>query len=361
MSGEGALDAEVEGVLARCSRSFHLASRFLPRACREDTALLYAFCRLVDDVADEPEEGARDERAVLQALDLLDAEVAGAMPARPLVAAFRAMAARRGIDLAHARELIRGVRTDVGPLIVASDRGLVRYSYRVAGTVGLMMCPLLGVRDHAALPFALDLGIAMQLTNICRDVGEDAARGRVYLPRRRLEQVGVRPESLLAGRGVDRRALALVVCEVLALAERYYRSAQAGLRFIPLATRVAILVAARVYRAIGVKVLSRDADVLSGRTVVGPIGKLRAAAGALFRLLDPRLWGLVRRPHDASLHRHLDGLPGADAPPSGLGAELQNGLRKSPAGGLAARSTGRFSGGPAHGRAGCADPANELA
>ncbi|MCK6546090.1 phytoene/squalene synthase family protein [Myxococcota bacterium] len=299
-----------EETLARNSKSFHFASRFLPRANRADAALLYTFCRAVDDAADERES----EVQALEELRRIEDELDGRAERRPLIAAFVEMAARRGIDLRHAKELIVGVRSDMGIVIVADDAELHRYCYRVAGVVGLMMSPLLGVTRREATPHAIDLGIGMQLTNICRDVAEDARMGRVYLPRNRLLAAGVAPETLLAGRDVDRTAVARVVRELLEMAERYYSSADVGMRFIPLRPRSAILVASRVYRAIGRRLARAGFDALAGRTIVPKAGKIVAAIGALASLFAPRVAGLTPARHDAALHDGLRGLPGANVP-----------------------------------------------
>jgi phytoene synthase len=311
MKTEGsAIARAAEETLAAHSKSFHFASRFLPPANRADAALLYTFCRAVDDAADERES----EAEAVAELARIEAELDGHADRRPLIAAFVAMAERRGLDLRHAKELITGVRTDLGTVLVEDDAELHRYCYRVAGVVGLMMSPLLGVTRAEAAPHAIDLGIGMQLTNICRDVAEDARMGRVYLPRNRLEAAGVSPEMLLAGHGVDRAAVARVVRELLDMAESYYSSGDAGMRYIPLRPRSAILVASRVYRAIGRRLARAGYDALEGRTVVSKAGKIVAAIGALASLVAPRVVGLVRARHDAALHEGLRGLPGANVP-----------------------------------------------
>jgi len=299
--------------LRRKARTFHLASRLLPRGARDDAAVVYAFCRLADDAVDE----AADPTAAAAALARLQAELAGRLPARPLLAAFLDAAARLELPLRAVDELLEGVRTDIGDVRVADDTELIRYCYRVASTVGLMMCAVLGVRRRDALPHAVDLGIAMQLTNIARDVAEDARRGRVYLPAERLRSRGVDPDALVRGE-VDREAVASVVLDVVDLADRYYRSADDGMRDIPWRGRQAILVASRVYRAIGVSLRRRHGDALAGRTVVSPLGKAVGCAGALAASLNPRILGIAaRRPHDPALHSAIRGLPGANRAATG--------------------------------------------
>jgi phytoene synthase len=172
-----------------------------------------------------------------------------------------------------------------------------------------MMCAVLGVRDRRGLQHAVDLGIAMQLTNICRDVKEDAAMGRVYLPADRLAAAGVEQAALVAGEA-DREAVAAVVAQLLELADHYYASADVGMRYIPWRPRLAIFVASRVYRAIGVRLRQRHAcDALVGRTVV-PFGAkvfwTLCALAAWFASLWPTRDQTPA--HPKLLHAHLGDL-----------------------------------------------------
>lgn len=288
-------------VLRHHARTFNLASWLLPAHVRDDAAVIYAFCRLVDDTVDE----TPDPELALERLGRIERELEGHQP-RPLIAHFRDICAQHHIPLSAPRELLYGVGSDVGPVRVADDAELLRYAYRVAGTVGLMMSPLLGVEAPSARYHAIDLGVAMQLTNICRDVLEDAARDRVYLPAERLEREGTSPEAILTG-VADRAAVIRVVRQILSLAERYYFSGECGLRYIPARPRMAIAGAGRMYRAIGLELLRRGADPLEGRTVVSLEHKLiwlmHAVLTSLTRPFEPSI------PHDAELHRPLAGLP----------------------------------------------------
>lgn len=295
-------------VLSTHARSFRWASKFLPAEGRDDAAVVYAFCRLVDDTADEADS---EERALVE-LNILEEEVTGERDARPIVTAFLDVAARRDMDVRSAVELIAGVRSDLGEVLVADDAELLRYCYRVAGTVGLMMCSILGVSDREAYPHAIDLGVAMQITNICRDVLEDAGRGRVYVPEDRLRAVGVTHQDILDGTA-DRAAVATVVVDLLQLAESYYESADLGMRYIPTRSRLAIVVAGRLYRGIGIKLWrQKSGDALQGRTWVAWPGKVALVGASMVHFFKPKVLGLgggVR--HDPNLHVALRGLPGA--------------------------------------------------
>lgn len=302
-----AIIQESRAVLSTKARSFRWAAQFLTPEVHDDAALLYAFCRLVDDTADL----ATDTHAARMGLQRIQDELQGARAPRAMMAAFLEMSARCGLELECAQQLIEGVRSDLDEVIFEDDVALLRYCYRVAGTVGLMMCSVLGVNDPAAYPFALDLGVGMQLTNICRDVAEDAQMGRVYLPSTRLNYQNTSAQALLDG-SAPREEIARVVMDLLAMADWYYESADLGLRFIPKRERLAILVASRVYRGIGVRLRQRGGDALAGRTIVPWTGKSRWVAHALRKFATPKIMGISTLPaHDRQLHLALAGLPGA--------------------------------------------------
>lgn len=302
------LVAECHAVMRRHAKSFTRAARFLPARLRDPVAVLYAFCRIADDAVDEAPSPALAQAAS----DTLRYELDHPEEARPVVGAFGTWAAPRPLALAAAKELLSGIAGDVGTVRVETDDDLVRYAYRVAGTVGLLMCEVFGVEDRAALPHAIDLGVAMQLTNICRDVKADAAVDRVYLPRTRLERVGVTPEQLVLGEAPP-TAIAHVVLDLLALADHFYASAEHGMGYLPVEARTAILVASRLYQAIGFELRLIGGDAMRGRMVVpGPMKAWHVARGLQTAALIAASRA-PRPPHDATLHRALVGLPGVDA------------------------------------------------
>lgn len=297
------LVADSREILRTHARSFSLAARFLPADRRDDAAVLYAFCRHVDDVADE----ATDPLIAGEDLYDLRLEVLGARERRPVVAETVRILEAGGFGIEPALHLIDGAQSDLDRVRMGSDEELIRYCYRVAGTVGLMMCAALGVVDPQAHAFAIDLGIGMQLTNISRDVAEDARMGRVYVPVDRLARVGVGPEALLNG-SADRVAVGSVVLDLLDLADRYYESAEHGMRFIPWRSRLAIMVASRVYRGIGTVLRRRGGDVFAGRAYTTPLHKTWLVVVAVASFLGGSASD-VR--HDGQLHRAIRGFQGA--------------------------------------------------
>jgi len=262
------------------SRTFLAASLLLPRRVREPACALYAFCRAADDAVDA--QGARSD-----AVERLRDRLARVYQGRPLpLAADRALAhvvARFDIPRLIPEALLDGFAWDAEGRHYESIEELHAYAARVAGTVGAMMALLMGVRSAAGLARACDLGVAMQLSNIARDVGEDAHLGRIYLPRQWLREVGISPEAWLA-RPVFNAALAAVVQRLLREADALYARVDAGVAELPLSCRAGINAARFLYADIGHEVARRGLDSVTQRAVVPPSRKARLLARALLHI-----------------------------------------------------------------------------
>ncbi len=273
--------------IAHHSKSFALASKLLPPECRAPAAVLYSWCRRVDDAVDLAADGESALRALARERADLDRVYGDELPADPILAAFQQVVRRHGVPRRYAEELLEGMEMDVRGTRYDTVDTLLLYCFRVAGTVGLMMAHLMGVSDRKALAAATHLGIGMQLTNICRDVREDWERGRLYLP---TELVGPRP-GLNEALSADRCRHA--VRELLGLADRYYTSADGGLRALSWRCALAVRTARLVYSRIGQVIASRGYDALAGRAFVPGIMKL---------------W-LVTRAVGAGIREQLSGRP----------------------------------------------------
>ncbi|WP_298953315.1 phytoene/squalene synthase family protein [uncultured Methylobacterium sp.] len=258
------------------SRSFYAASWLLPRAVRRDAYGLYAFCRLSDDAVDG--EGARAD-----AVPRLRARLALAYAGRPHDApADRALAeivARHAIPEALPAALLDGLAWDAAGRRHPDLSSLVAYAARVAGSVGAMMTLVMGERSPEALARACDLGIAMQLTNIARDVGEDARAGRLYLPETWLREAGLDPDAFLA-RPEPGPALAAVVARLLAAADTLYARAESGIAMLPPACRPAVRAAGLIYAEIGRDLERGGLDPVTRRARVPGGRKVRLLARA---------------------------------------------------------------------------------
>ncbi|WP_075217407.1 phytoene/squalene synthase family protein [Mongoliimonas terrestris] len=270
-----------EAMLRHGSKSFFAASLLLPRRVRGPATALYAFCRAADDAVDG--EG----RGPAAAVDALKARLDRIYEGRPrdllVDRAFASVVEAHAIPRALPDSLIEGFAWDAEGRRYPDLASLEAYALRVAGSVGLMMALVMGCRDEAALARAADLGIAMQYTNIARDVGEDARAGRLYLPADWLAGAGVDPDAFLADPKPS-PALFAVVRRLLATADRHYAAARAGIDLLPRPCRPAILAASLVYGDIGTRLRAAGCDPLAGRTVVPKARKAmliaRACAGA---------------------------------------------------------------------------------
>jgi phytoene synthase len=296
--------AACETAIRRHSRSFHAASRLLPAGVRAGAVATYAFCRAADDAVDEAgsEASARARlETVRRRLERIYAdEVVDTASGR----AFARVVIAAGIPRDEPEALLDGMAQDLGPVRIADEDALLLYCYRAAGVVGCMMSRIMGRHDADALTRAVHLGVAMQLTNICRDVGEDAGRDRVYLPAAWLAQAGGSADDVLAP--APSGPVREVTLRLLDLAETYYASGIAGIGLLPASCRPAILSAALLYRAIGRRVAARGGDGVTARARVSGPRKagLIVAAGARC-LLDPRLRPHAHRPETSALHAAL--------------------------------------------------------
>jgi phytoene synthase len=270
-------------VLRVNSKSFYAASLFLPARVRGPTSVLYAFCRVADDAVDlvSPKQGPE---AVARMRARLARVYDGAPDDAPVDRALAVVVRRFALPRAMPEALLEGFAWDVEGRRYADMESLHGYCARVAATVGAMMTVLMGARDPGVLARACDLGVAMQLTNICRDVGEDARNGRVYLPLDWLAEAGVDVDGFLA-RPTFTPELGAVIERTLREADRLYARSDAGVAMLPRDCRVAIRAARLLYSDIGGELRRRGGDSVSSRAVVPGARKaalLARAYGAWF-------------------------------------------------------------------------------
>lgn len=287
-----ALAGRAQQIMRRHARSFDWAARFLAPSARGDTTLLYAFARIADDLADEPSLGALADR--LASLATLKAGLLAPQCSNAWAGAVDQLRRQHALPVGLFGCFLDSLFDDAQARRLHTEQDLLAFAYGVAGTVGLMMRPILGAGPSAD-PHALALGIAMQLTNVARDVVEDAARGRTYIPLAYGVSAGElrQPEDAAA----RRRAFA-AIARVLALAETFYTFAESGLHGIPPRNRRAIRVALVLYRGIGRKILRRGPErYWQGRTSLGALEKIRLIAPVVLVGHAPRA---PKRPDTAS-------------------------------------------------------------
>ncbi|MCA0928491.1 15-cis-phytoene synthase [Ruegeria profundi] len=261
------------------SLSFHAASRLLPRSVRDPALALYAFCRLADDEVDLKTEKAA---AVLMLKERLEMVYAGrprnAAPDR----AFASLVEDFDMPRALPEALLEGLAWDAMEQRYDDLPELIAYSARVASAVGVMMSVLMGERNADALARACDLGVAMQLTNIARDIGEDARENRLYLPLSWLQQEGVDPEAFIANPRAE-PGIRICVSRLLRHAQHLYQRSEAGIAELPLQCRPGIYAARFVYAGIGGQIRRSGFESVSQRARTGKGQKLGWLAWSLWR------------------------------------------------------------------------------
>lgn len=271
--------AHCRAVIRTGSLSFHTASKLLPASVRDPALALYAFCRLADD---EVDEGDQKARAVLSLRDRLDEAYAGRPRNAPEDRAFAAIIEEFEMPQALPEALLEGLAWDASERRYETLSGVIDYSARVASAVGAMMCVLMRVRDADALARACDLGVAMQLTNIARDVGEDARAGRLYLPLEWIADAGMTPEVFLAQPDALTQSRRMVQ-RLLAEARRLYIRSEAGISALPLQARAGIFAARFVYAGIGQQIRRNGYDSITRRAHTSKAQKLGCVAQAGLR------------------------------------------------------------------------------
>lgn len=269
------------------SKSFALASKVLPPRIRDDASMLYAWCRYCDDVIDGQEMGHgqvedyRDGQG--ERLEELRTKTTAALAGQATDPIFQGLAKvieRNAIPHRHAYELLKGFEMDAAERVYHSVDDILDYSYHVAGVVGVMMAMIMGVRDEATLDRASDLGLAFQLTNISRDVIDDAKAGRVFVPQELLLSHGapIEPDLLMQPQNWPDAHRATV--DLLDVAEAYYASARTGIRELPFRCAWAISAALKVYREIGQVLRRGGPDAWQGRVGASSARKMRLALRA---------------------------------------------------------------------------------
>jgi 15-cis-phytoene synthase len=291
------------------SKSFSTASRLFDPATRRSAVMLYAWCRHCDDVIDGQElgfgqiEGERADAACLAELrETTRRAYAGKTMDSPPFAAFQQVALTHRIPERYPMDHLDGYAMDVRQHHYETLEDTLTYCYRVAGVVGVMMAMVMGVRDEPTLDRACDLGLAFQLTNIARDIVEDAGIGRCYLPAEWLREANIPADKI--AEPLHRHVLSHLATRLVDLAEPYYQSAKGGLNALPLRSAWAIATAHGVYREIGIKVKAQGEKAWDNRISTSKQDKLRLLAqGSALALRsrtgtpEPRPPGLWNRPH----------------------------------------------------------------
>jgi phytoene synthase len=272
------------------SKSFFLSASLLPKEKRWDTFALYNFCRYADNIIDKPRNRSVEE--LKMEIDHLAKEIETAYKygesEHPVVKSFAIIARKYQIPIKYPLELLEGVKMDLTIRRYDSFNDLYLFCYRVAGVVGIMMTYVLGFSNKRALYFAEKLGIAMQLTNILRDIKEDKNMGRIYLPAEELTKFNLTYEDI-ENEVFNKRVQDLVTFQINR-ANRYYKESQDGVKYLNMKTQFAITSASKIYQSILLKLEARNHNPFVGRVFVRLREKLVILIQELFKT---RFWNPV--------------------------------------------------------------------
>ena len=283
-----AITAHGHASIKKGSKSFALASRVLPPELRDDASMLYAWCRYCDDVIDGQEMGhgqiADYKTGQGERLDRLSQDTANALAGKPtdnpVFAGLARVVETHQIDHKHPFELLKGFEMDAEDRVYETVDDILDYSYHVAGVVGVMMANIMGVRDAATLDRASDLGLAFQLTNIARDVIDDAEADRVFVPQDLLNKHGAPIDAASLTQKYNWPAAHKAALAQLDIAEQYYESAKVGIKELPFRCAWAISAALAVYREIGERLRAGGSDAWAGRVSASKGRKIGLAISA---------------------------------------------------------------------------------
>ena len=248
--------------LEKHGKSFYWASFFLPNKNKDAASELYSICRYFDDLADEaPTDQSEKLKSEFEQI------------CNNVEHPINKFVKSNNIPIQILGDLIQGLIQDQKLVRIQTEKDLIEYSYQVAGTVGLMMQPLILVKNKNANKHAVDLGIAMQLTNIARDIYEDAIMNRVYLPKEWLKGISI--EHLKSDSTEEiQTQMSAILRKLIDLSEIYYQNGFSGMKYIPIKTRLAIFFAAKIYRAIGMKIKGNNYQYSNKRVYLNKLNKL---------------------------------------------------------------------------------------
>jgi len=260
------MDKIFKSILRKHAKSFYFAGLLLNKETLNDAAILYAFCRQLDDAADI---GTINNE--LNKFNDLVKDYKANNSKDPIHQAFKNLQVKYQLNQKFINDLIEGIASDTHFKQPDNMKDLIYYSYQVAGTVGALMAKILGANHNQAWRFAIDLGIGMQLTNISRDIKEDSNNNRIYIPKDML------PENFLANDIADEKNLDIifnVTQKLLNIAEQYYQSGMDGIYYIPHYNKFSIFIAATLYNLIGKKIVKNKNTYLKKRIYLNTFEKL---------------------------------------------------------------------------------------
>lgn len=286
-------------VLSAKGKTFYWAREWMTPVHAARATRLYGFCRYVDDIADEGDLVIDPHLA----LNLIISDILMGSSKDSKTADFINLMRECNISESLVVSFIEGIISDLGDVLITNEESLIQYCYQVAGTVGAMMCKVLDCHNRVAISHAIDLGIAMQLTNISRDVVEDAIAGRCYLPATLINHL--KPAQLVEPSPESKLIVEKCIYSLLKTADTYYKSGENGLSYLSFDSRFSILLASRIYSAIGIKIINQKDFYWRGRVTVSRLSKFLISFRTLIFLPFNYYFWFKCASHDTKLHGAL--------------------------------------------------------
>ena len=257
---------KLEFYIKHYGKSFYWAGKFLKKDIFADCSILYAFCRIADDLVDNNKNSKSK-------IDKFIKEYSNIKSKNTIINQFKKIQIKYNIPNKFINDLFYGIKLDTKTVKIKSKEEIIKYSYYVAGTVGAMMAHIFSTTHPKAIKHAIDLGIAMQLTNIARDVVTDAKLGRIYLPQNFFRQ-NIKVKDIV-NENFDRSKLFAAITKVIIMSEKFYKSGNDGIKYLPWAIRFPIFLASSLYQRIGVKIINSNINkYFNSRIYVGFFEKL---------------------------------------------------------------------------------------
>ena len=249
---------------------------------------MYKFCRLIDDIADK----TQDYSLAIKKIISFKQDIENGFSRHPVISDLLDLVNEKSLDIEAIYSLLNGILSDLSKVRIQNEDELIEYCYKVAGTVGILMCPILGAKNSNAYSFAADLGIAMQLTNICRDIKEDAINNRIYIPSK---LINTDNSKLLIEEpvksGVDARS---ACAKLLKIADKYYRRSEYGLAYLPFRSKLCVLIAGRSYKEIGNKLKGGNYIYWENRVFTSLPDKIWIAIKSIYSLFTNKHYWVLQ-------------------------------------------------------------------
>jgi phytoene synthase len=262
------------------AKTFYFASLFFSRNIRNDIEVLYLFCRLIDDIGDEDHKNIKSTKKNLKKIKK---DISNLNSDNKIVSRFIKLMFKYKINALIPNDLIDGVISDLEKVNVKSLHQLIEYSYRVAGTVGLMMCKIMNIKEKKLKKYAIQLGIAMQITNIARDVKEDLQRNRIYIPKEFRLNINKDFRFLIDDKVLQNK-FSHDLEILLQIADEIYNLSWKGILHLPIKFRIPIAIASFLYQSIGIKIRSKSYDIWSQRIYLSKTEKFIKSIQVIFNL-----------------------------------------------------------------------------